>query len=99
MKKIITVLTLTAALALAANAAEGDHKAEDAPAKKKSSVSAEKKAQKKELVDKYDANKNGKLDKEERSKMTPEDAEKWKGLSGAPKPKATEGDKKHEAKP
>lgn len=37
----------------------------------------EQKAVKKEMLEKYDANKDGKLDKEERSKMTEEDKAKW----------------------
>jgi hypothetical protein len=37
----------------------------------------EQKAVKKEMLEKYDANKDGKLDKEEKSKMTPEDKAKW----------------------
>ena len=31
----------------------------------------------KKLVEKYDANKDGKLSKEERPKMTPEDKQEW----------------------
>jgi hypothetical protein len=37
----------------------------------------EQKAVKKEMLEKYDTNKDGKLDKEERAKMTPEDKAKW----------------------
>lgn len=37
----------------------------------------EQKALKKEMLEKYDTNKDGKLDKEERSKMTPEEKAKW----------------------
>ena len=37
----------------------------------------EQKAVKKEMLDKYDANNDGKLDKEEKSKMTPDDKAKW----------------------
>jgi hypothetical protein len=42
-------------------------------------------------LEKYDLNKSGKLDKEEKSKMTPEDLEKWN--STAPK-KKTDGEAK-----
>lgn len=84
-------MCLTCALALVAQAAEGE--AKEGKEKKKPSVSAEKKALRKELVEKYDTNKNGYLDKEEKSKMTPEDAEKWKSLT-PPKKKEGEGETK-----
>ena len=50
-------------------------RAADTPDKPK--LTDEQKAVHKELVAKYDANKDGKLDKEERAKMTKEDKEKW----------------------
>jgi GH35 family endo-1,4-beta-xylanase len=99
MKKLLTAMTLTAALTIGATAAEGDHKPEDAPAKKKPTLSAEQKALKKELTEKYDTNKNNRLDKEERSKMTPEDAKKWESVSPAPNAKPAAGEKKDEKKP
>jgi len=40
-------------------------------------VTDEQIAVKKEMLDKYDINKDGKLDKEEKSKMTVEDKAKW----------------------
>ena len=40
-------------------------------------VTDEQKAVKQEMLDKYDTNKDGKLDKDERSKMTAEDKAKW----------------------
>ena len=48
-------------------------KADDAKPEKK-------KGARKELVDKYDTNKDGKLDKEEIGKMSKEDKEKWDGM-------------------
>jgi len=42
----------------------------------------------------YDANKDGKIDKEERAKMSKEDKEKWGQLSGGHK----KGAKKEESK-
>ena len=42
----------------------------------------------KELIEKYDKNKDGKLDKEERGAMTAEDKEKWQKASGGKKKKA-----------
>jgi len=41
----------------------------------------------KELIEKYDKNKDGKLDKEERGAMTAEDKEKWSKASGGKKKK------------
>lgn len=89
MKKLLIITCLTCVLAIAAQAAEGEVKKE-----KKLSPAAEKKALRKELTEKYDTNKNGRLDKEEKSKMTPEDAEKWKSLAPAPKKKEAEGEPK-----
>jgi hypothetical protein len=89
MKKLIAILCCTCALALVVNAQE-------AGAKKKAELSDEQKAVKKEMTEKYDANKDGKLDKEERGKMSAEDKAKWekafpKKKEGEPK---KEGDKK-----
>lgn len=98
MKKLLTVLALTTAFALVANAAEGDARIEGATGKKNSTLGAENKAIRKGLIEKYDANKNGRLDKEERSKMTPEDLEKWNTVSSAAKAKGVEGEKKVEKK-
>lgn len=59
--------------------------AQDAP---KPPKSQEKKGPPKELLEKYDTNKDGKLDKEERSKITEEDKKKFaprrKGPKGPP---------------
>jgi hypothetical protein len=68
MKKLLTILCVTCALAVVANAedAKKEHKA----------PTAEQKAARKALVEKYDANKDGKLDKEERAKISAEELEK-----------------------
>ena len=62
--------------------------AQDAP---KPPKSQEKKGPPKELLEKYDTNKDGKLDREERSKITEEDKKKFaprrKGPKGPPPPK------------
>lgn len=47
--------------------------------------SQEKKGPPKELLEKYDANKDGKLDKEERSKITKEDKKKFAPRRKQPK--------------
>jgi hypothetical protein len=61
--------------------------AQDAPKKSKSQ---EKKGPTKELIEKYDTNKDGKLDQEERSKVSKEDKKKFapprKGPKGPPPP-------------
>jgi len=83
MKKILsTLLILGCATALTVHAEEGE--------KKKKEMSPEAKALQKQIVGKYDANKDGKLDKEERSKISAEDKAKMEkaGLIGEKKKKA-----------
>jgi hypothetical protein len=62
--------------------------AQDGP---KPPKSQERKGPSKQLLEKYDINKDGKLDKEERSKITEEDRKKFaprrKGPKGPPPPK------------
>ncbi len=66
MKKLLIALGLTAALALAADAGDKSNKKNQKP-------TAEQKALKKEMITKYDANKDGKLDREEKAKISSED--------------------------
>jgi len=68
-------MTATFALAMTARAADAD----------KPKLTDEQKAARKALIEKYDANKDGKIDKEERAKMTKEDKEKWQSFSAAKK--------------
>ena len=68
MKKLLVALCLTCALAFTASAGE--------KGKKKHELTAEQKTIMKDMVAKYDTNKDGKLDKEERAKMSAEDKEK-----------------------
>ncbi|HEY0455785.1 MAG TPA: hypothetical protein VGE41_05385, partial [Verrucomicrobiae bacterium] len=69
MKKLLTLaLGLICATSLTLSAAE------------KKELTDEQKKSRKELIEKYDANKDGKLDKEERAKMSQEDKEKWASL-------------------
>lgn len=49
--------------------------------KSKGKPTAEQKAFRKEMLEKYDTNKDGKLDKDERSKITKEDKDKMATLS------------------
>jgi hypothetical protein len=88
MKKIlVAVLGMLCATALVVNA-------QDAPKPKKAKLTAEQQALQKEMLAKYDTDKNGKLDKTERAAMSKEDKEKMikAGLIKAPKKAAaTEG--------
>ena len=71
MKKILIALCCTCALAFAVQA--DDTK----PAKKKHPQTAEQKALSKDMLAKYDTNKDGKLNKEEKAKFSAEDKAKW----------------------
>ena len=70
MKKMIAALCCSCAFALAANA-------QNAAATKKHEMTAEQKEVHKDMLAKYDANKDGKLEKAELAKMTPQDKAKW----------------------
>ena len=63
MKKflVLSLLCLATVISVQAQKAETD----------------DQKAVKKEMLEKYDTNKDGKLDKDERSKMTDDDKAKW----------------------
>ncbi len=82
MKKLILALCMVSALTLVA-------RAEDAPAKKdaapKHTLTAEQTTTRNELIAKYDTDKNGKLNKDEKAKMTPEDLAKWQAIYPAKK--------------
>jgi len=81
MKKIlVAVLGMLCATALVVNAQDATK-----PAKKK--LTAEQEALQKEMLAKYDTDKNGKLDKTERAAISKEDKEKMTkaGLLKAPK--------------
>jgi hypothetical protein len=86
MKKLLlTVIAIACAASLSAMAQEkAPEKAPEkkAPAKK-AEMTAEQKAEYKKLVEKYDTiTKDGKLDKEERAKMTQEDKDAMRKLTG-----------------
>jgi hypothetical protein len=77
MKKLLVALmTLACAFAITAKAADDTDKPK---------LTKEQKAERKALIEKYDANKDGKIDKEERAKMSKEDKEKWQSLGGGKK--------------
>jgi hypothetical protein len=82
MKKIlVAVLGMLCATAIVVNAQDATTK----PAKKK--LTADQEALQKEMLAKYDTDKNGKLDKTERAAISKEDKEKMTkaGLGRAPK--------------
>ena len=80
-KALLVAFGLITALTLTVNAADGD--------KKKAELTDEQKKIQKEMLEKYDKNKDGKIDKEERSAMSAEDKKKMSdaGLGGGKKKK------------
>ena len=77
MKKMLLVIVgILGAFSLTANASQGKHK-----------LTPEQKALRKEIIAKYDTDKNGKLDKQERAKISHEDKERMQkaGLGGKKK--------------
>lgn len=81
MKKLLVALCFSCALAVAVQAQD---------AKPKHERTAEQKALQKEMVEKYDTNKNGKLDKEEKSKISAEDKAKMDKAGLTPKKKKSD---------
>lgn len=97
MKK--TLLTLIALLCASSIAVMAQDKAPDKKAEgKKAPMTAEQKAKLKEITDKYDTNKDGKLDKEESAKVSAEDKAAMRKIRGIGEGKKTQGDKKKETK-
>jgi len=81
MKKLLVALCFTCALALAVQA-------EDTKSgKKKHEQTAEQKTLKKDMLAKYDTNKDGKLDKAEKAKISAEDQAKMEKAGLGPKKK------------
>jgi hypothetical protein len=98
MKKLLTLALgvsllggLIPALVRAADA--------DSSSKKRPKATEEQRKLRKELLEKYDTNKDRKLDKEERAKISKEDQEKMEKAGLARRNKKTEGaDKKEPSK-
>jgi len=86
MKKLLAISCLTCALAIAVQADDTAPKKEG-KAKAKPAATAEQKALRKEITAKYDTNKDGKLDKEERAKISAEDKGKMENAGLGPKKK------------
>jgi hypothetical protein len=85
MTKLLTALCFTCALAVAVQAEESTATKKKHQGKP---LTAEQKATQKEILDKYDTNKDGKIDKGERAKISAEDKEKMEKAGLAPKKKA-----------
>ena len=95
MKKFVV-----AALGLFCAASVAVHAEDTKDAKKKTHMTDEQKTLWKEIVAKYDANKDGKLDKDERAKMSQEDKDKLEkaGLNKSHKKDKSDDDKKSASK-
>jgi len=78
-----TIMSLTLGVCLLGILAPSISRADEAK-KGKSHATPEQKALMKEMTEKYDTNKDGKLDKEEKSKISAEDKEKMEkaGIGG-----------------
>ncbi len=76
--------------------------ADAAPKKQSKAAAEERRKLRKEILEKYDANKDGKLDKQERAKITKEDREKLEkaglGKQAKKADKADKADKKTDNK-
>jgi hypothetical protein len=75
LRVLAITLGLCCAVVFSARAADGDKPEKKGPTE-------EQKTARKELIEKYDKNKDGKLDKEERGAMSAEDKEKWSKATG-----------------
>ena len=80
MKKLLIALCFTCAFAMAVQAGEG---------KKERKLTEEQKTLQKDMLAKYDTNKDGKLDKHERAKISKEDRERLEKAGLGPKHKHT----------
>ena len=87
MKKLLTALCFTCALAIATQAEEGTQTKKNHQGKP---ATAEQKAMQKEILEKYDTNKDGKLDKTEKSKISADDKAKMEKAGLGHKKKAGE---------
>jgi len=78
----ITLASLITSIPSAIGADTGD-----TPSRKRPALTEEQKKLRKEMVEKYDTNKNGRLDKAERSRISKEDQEKMDqaGIGGGRK--------------
>jgi hypothetical protein len=75
MLKVLTLVVALSGLAVTVKAAEGDKPA-------KPQLTEEQKKERQAIIDKYDKNKDGKLDGEERKSVSAEDKEKMQKLMG-----------------
>ena len=85
MKKLLVIAAVACAMALTASAQDSAKPADTAPAKKKTTLTADQKKLQKEMLEKYDTNKDGKLDKDEKAKISAEDKKKMSDAGLGPK--------------
>lgn len=91
MKKLMLIAALFCATAVVSQAEPpAAPAAPEAVKKVKKELTAEQKELQKEMVAKYDTDKNGKLSKEERAAMSADDKEKMAKAGLGPKKKKTE---------
>ena len=83
LRALILAVGLCSALALTANAADGEKK----PEGKRPPLTEEQKALRKEITAKYDKDKDGKLSPEERKAVSAEDKERLTKAGLGPRPK------------
>ena len=76
MNKLLVALVLTGLMAATTARAQDDAKPKPTP---------EQKAARKAMLDKYDTNKDGKLDADEKAKISEEDRAKMRGAGGGKK--------------
>ncbi len=78
MLKVMTATLALCALATLGQAADGDKP----PQRQRPQLTEEQKKERQALIDKYDKNKDGKLDADERGAMSAEDKEKMAKFGG-----------------
>ncbi len=93
MKKTLLIVSmLLFGLTFAVHADENTAKKSERA--KRTKLTTEQQALRKQLIEKYDTNKNRRLDKTERAKMSEEDSKKWESVSAPAKSKAAADAKK-----
>jgi uncharacterized membrane protein (DUF106 family) len=88
MLKVLSIILGLSALLITANAADNPK-----PKRQRPPLTEEQKALRKQMTEKYDKNKDGRLDREERQAMSAEDKEKMSKAFGRGQKKKKGGDK------
>ena len=90
----IFAVVLASTMTLTAVADDEEQKPDGRPPTRRGQLTEEQKAVRKEIVGKYDKNKDGKLDAEERKSITAEDQEKLRRAGLVPRPRKKKDDSK-----